>query len=73
MKTLIVISILFLSGCSTISGFLDKAADANDELLKASKFGICQAASIRAILEEFGSLEKYAEVRKLLCVRMPGE
>lgn len=61
-KTLVAIAIAgvlsSVAACSTIQKIADYGADANDELVKDSKFVLCKGASIGAILREFDTRDK---------------
>ena len=50
-----------LSGCSTISGLLDKAAGANDTAIDGAIFTVCQAASVGSIKRKFNTPELMAK------------
>lgn len=67
MKILtVLITVLTMSGCSLVGSGVEKAAQANDEALKAAEFTICQGASIGSIRRKFDTPEK-AEMWKSLC------
>lgn len=67
MKTLILLmSVLFLSGCGTLGNILDFASEANDEALTSAEFTICMAASIGSINRRYNT-EAKAKAWKELC------
>jgi len=59
MKTFItVIALCFVTGCAMLEKVADYGAKANDEAVRDSKFILCKAASIGAILREFDTKEE---------------
>lgn len=63
---IVVMSLLSLSGCTTISRIVDYGASANTEAVEASVFTICEGASVGSIRREFDTPEK-VDVWKRLC------
>ena len=68
MKKLIYMFIIFLSGCSAVTGIVDSSAKVNDNALLAAKFTICRGASIGSVVREFNTEEK-AKAWKELCTQ----
>ena len=70
MEKLIVIlmTLLTLSGCGSVSDLLDKAADVNDEALLSAEFTICSAASTGAIQRRY-STQELLLARKVICTK----
>ena len=68
MKLLIILSILCLSGCSTLKGLIGTASEANDSALVSAEFTICRAASIGSIIRRYDSVEK-AKTWKDFCTQ----
>jgi acetyltransferase-like isoleucine patch superfamily enzyme len=65
-KTIFAVSIFLFSGCSIMSGIMDKGAEINDEALVSSEFIICSGASVGAIERRYNTVE-LLEARKTLC------
>ena len=68
MKPLIMITILFLSGCTTITGLWQSGAKANDAALTASEAIICKGASVGAIQRKYGQDKAKASAWRELCL-----
>ena len=67
MKSIIVIIfILFISGCSLLPGIAEKGAAINDESLINAEFVICSAASTGAIQRRYNTKELLS-ARKVIC------
>ena len=68
MKLLIILSILTLSGCASISELLDAAGEANDKALIGAELTMCRAASIGSILRRYDT-EAKATAWKAICTQ----
>ena len=66
MRLIIILSLLLLSGCETMSKIMDFAGDVNDEALISAEATICRAASIGSVLRRYDTEEK-AKAWKELC------
>jgi len=69
VKYLILVWVLLLSGCQTIGGFFNIAADANDKALLSAEVTICRAASVGAVIRRYNTKEK-AEAWKEFVVKV---
>lgn len=70
MKRIILVALL-TTGCSSFDFGLDKAAEINDEALKAAEFTVCHGASIGSIRRRFNTPE-LAELWQKMCVEQQG-
>ncbi len=68
MKIIILIPLIFFSGCSYIGVAWDKGAKANDAALNASEAVICKGASIGAIQRKYGNNAAKAQAWRTLCL-----
>jgi len=65
-KVTLLLAVFLFSGCSVMSGIMDKGAEINDEALVSSEFIICSGASVGAIERRYNTAE-LLEARKALC------
>lgn len=65
---IIILTLLIISGCSTISKLIDTAGNANDKALVSAETVVCRAASIGSILRRYDTEEK-ARAWKQLCTQ----
>lgn len=66
---ILAITLLFLSGCSTLDRMVSAGVEANDNALIAAEFTICKAASIGSIMRRYGVSEDKAKAWKELCTQ----
>lgn len=65
-QIILLLSLMFLTGCSTIASLVSGAAEVNDEALIAAEFTICKASSIGSVLRRYNTPIK-AKAWKDLC------
>lgn len=72
MKTIVILSLLLLSGCASIKEWgqdtLTYGARANDNALEGAEAIICRATSIGAIIRKYGQDASKARAWRELCV-----
>lgn len=70
MKKLIlaVTMAITLSGCTAVGSIAQKGATANDSIVDAAIFTLCQGASIGAIKRRFDTPEKATTLSKLCTI-----
>ena len=67
MRILAILCAVALSGCSTLSPYLQRAADAEDEARKGAEFTMCKAISIGAWVRAYGASSDKANAWKAIC------
>ena len=67
MKMLAILCAVALSGCSTLSPWLQKAADAEDDARKGAEFTMCRGISIGAWVRAYGASSDKANAWKTIC------
>ena len=71
MKTLILLLVIFLTGCSALGSMINRAAKVNDDALKAAEFSICNGASVGSVKRRFNTPE-LAKLWRELCEENQG-
>jgi len=68
MKLLtIILTIVLLAGCTSLTSLFTKGAAINDDALIAAEAVICKGASIGSIMRRYGVSEAKAKAWKDLC------
>lgn len=65
---LVIMVVLLVTGCTTMSKLLGLAGDVNDSALASAEITICRAASIGSVIRRYDTREK-AEAWAELCAR----
>ncbi len=68
MKTILaVLALSLLAGCSTLTGVVDRGAEANDTLADGAEITTCRVISIGSWTRKYGSNPERAAAWRVLC------
>lgn len=69
MRLIILVLVLFLTGCSTLDGLIKTGAEINDNIVKNSILGLCVIPSLGSIEREFNTKAK-EKARSDMCIKV---